>query len=64
MIEPEVPWTVSSHVPTVAVGCVVMVRTVLALGVTGFVSKVAFVPAGRPDTLNRTDEVNPFVAVS
>ena len=55
---------VSGQAPTVAVSCVVIVRTVLAFGVTGFMLKVAFAPVGRPETLNTTDEVNPFVAVS
>jgi len=60
----ELPETFSGYVPTVTVDCVVTVKTVLVVGVTGFAPNSAFAPDGKPITFKVTGNVNPFVAVS
>ena len=55
--------TVSGNVPVIAVGCVVMVNTVLAFGASGFVANAATAPVGNPKTLRFTGALNPLTEV-
>ena len=64
VILPELPVTVSGYVPTVMDGWVVTVKTVLAVGVSGFVANVAVASAGSPRSPNVTGELKPFTEVS
>ena len=62
--DPEVPVTVTVHVPRFAVEGTLIVSTELALpfaaGVTGLLANVAVAPVGKPETLSVTGELKPL----
>ena len=66
--EPEVPVTVSVHVPRFDVAGTLMVSTEVALplaaGVTGLLPNVAVTPDGKPETLSVTGALNPLRLVT